>query len=129
TATLRAIDVYRSWPETAYALRMLHYRIAEAAGYEPGPLTIISHDGYVAEDAWLLAADVVEQQRRRVARRPRKEDRDPRGSFVLRLEDGQIRVAHYSREGVKLQEFAGTSAAQLSLEIMPFISQTDHALH
>ncbi|MFN8532139.1 MAG: hypothetical protein U0556_01155 [Dehalococcoidia bacterium] len=130
TAYLRSIDLYRSWPETAFTLRRLQRLIAEGAGgLALGALSTFVHAAYIADDAWDLARDVIEQRRKRYVRRPRQEERDPRGSFVIRVEDGAIVVAHYSPQGVKLQEFHGTSAAELALEIRPYFSQVDHALH
>ncbi|MCS7002266.1 MAG: hypothetical protein NZ518_05390, partial [Dehalococcoidia bacterium] len=129
TATYRSIDVFRSWPETAFALRQLQQRLADSIGVAMGSLTTVAHAATIQASDWELAVDVIEQHRRRVARRPRKEDRDPRGSFVIRLEGGEIVVTHYSREGIRLQEFHGTNAADLALAMQPYFSQIDHALH
>jgi hypothetical protein len=130
TAYLRSVDLYRSWPETAFALRRLQRSIADGVGgLRLGPLSTLVHAAYIADDAWDLARDIIEQRRRRNLRRPRQEERDPRGSFVIRVEGGEILVVHYSPQGVRLQEFRGTSAAELALQIKPFFSQIDHALH
>ncbi len=130
TAYLRGVDLYRSWLETAYALRRLQLQIATGVGGLPlGSLATVLHSAYIHDDAWDLANDVVERLHRRIVRRPRKDERDPRGSFVIRLDDGEILVSHYSPDGIMLQEFRGTSAAELALVIQPFFSQIDHALH
>jgi hypothetical protein len=130
TAYLRSVDIYRSWPETAFTLRRLQRLIADGVGdLRLGSLSTFVHAAYIADDAWELARDVLEQRRRRTLRRPRQEERDPRGSFVIRLDGGEILVSHYSPQGVRLQEFRGTSAAELALQIKPYFSQIDHALH
>jgi hypothetical protein len=130
TAYLRSVDLYRSWPETAFTLRRLQRLIADAVGdLRLGALSTFVHAAHIADDAWDLAHDLIEQRRRRTLRRPRQEERDPRGSFVIRVEDGEIVVAHYSPQGVRLQEFRGVSAAELALQITPYFSQIDHALH
>ncbi|MCS6801672.1 MAG: thymidylate synthase [Chloroflexota bacterium] len=130
TAYLRSVDLYRSWPETAFTLRRLQRLIADSVGQlKLGSLSTLIHAAYIADDAWDLARDVIEQRQRRTPRRPRQEERDPRGSFVIRVEDGAIVVVHYSPQGVRLQEFRGTSAAELALQIKPYFSQIDHALH
>jgi thymidylate synthase len=129
TAYFRSLDIYRSWPEVAFALRRLQQRIASGVGLALGPLTTLVQAATLADDAWELARDLLELRRKRTLRRPRQEERDPRGSFVIRVESGEIVVSHYSPAGVRLQEFRGRSAAELSRQLQPFFSQIDHALH
>ncbi len=57
-------------------------------------------------------------------------DADPRGSFVIRLESGEIVAEHQGPDGAVLGEYKGTTAKNISQKIgqLYLISHLSHAL-
>ncbi len=100
TAYFRAHDVFNAWPRNLFALRELQFQLAEAAGCEPGSLTVFSQFAWVANNDLVFAREIVDKNYEQYC------VWDPRGNFVIRVKDDEIIAVHISPEGKKLQEFS-----------------------
>lgn len=136
TAYVRSHDIYRAWPENAFALRKLQRFLADGCGVtELGNLTIISNSAHVYEDSWdsvnrLLDTsynDLLQEKEKLFARR--LAGADPRGNFVIRIEGGAIIVDHHSSDGNLLQIFSGHSAKAIEKQVVRYVSEVSHALY
>lgn len=129
TAYFRSHDIFRAWPENAFALRKLQGIVAkEVGGLELDDLIIVSSSAHIYENKWAEAKEIVTNFHPRFLETARKK-RDPRGSFYIYLKDKSIVANHYSSEGKLLNTFAGKSTKELRQQISPFISQVSHALY
>lgn len=129
TAYFRSHDIFRAWPENAFALRKLQKFIAEAVGVRLiGDLVIVSHSAHIYEDSWQNALDIVEHQGKEFLKKAPLSG-DPRGNFVIRIDKKEIVVELYSPEGNHIATFRGQSSKQLEREIAPFVSKISHALY
>jgi thymidylate synthase len=129
TAYFRSHDVYRAWPENAFALRKLQKFLAGRVGSkELGDLVIFSQSAHIYEDCWPKAEDML-RDRLREMKGAKYFKRDARGNFVIRLEGKLIHVYHYSPHGNLINSFRGRSADKLLEEMGPYISLIDHALY
>lgn len=123
TCYMRSNDMYRAWPQNAFALRKVQKEISQAINIPMGKLIFVSNSAHIYERDYVEACDVVEKYK------PKLEcNQDPRGSFVIELKDEQIKVNHYSPDGIVLQTFAGKTATELQNQIFTFISDPLHAL-
>lgn len=129
TAYVRSHDVFRAWHLNAFALKGLQRRIVrELEDLGPGSLTVVSHSAHVYEDCWTQALHLLGTVTDDLIL-PTRFRADPRGSFVIRIEQDTIAVYHYSPTGDRLQRLAGKSAKELSTRLAPFIGLNDHALY
>ena len=129
TAYVRSHDVFRAWHYNAFALRALQEIInSHIGGTTSGRLTIISNSAHIYEDSWGQAMKLIHDMDKDVIWRQRFEP-DPRGSFVIRLEDDKIVVYHYAPEGDKIGRFRGRTARELARQLEPFLSLTSHAIY
>ncbi len=131
TAYFRSHDIFRAWPENAFALRKLQDAVAKEISSELklGELVIISHSAHIYEDNLRRAKTIVEKFLPEVSKTA-KRIRDPRGNFYVYVKDKSlIFVNHYSNEGKLLNTFEGKTAKELKEQIYPFISQIEHALY
>lgn len=126
TAYFRSHDIYRAWAANAFGLRTLQGEIATALAVLVGDLAILSHSAHIYAHDWETAADLTTHHYR--ANEPRLV-RDPRGSFVIALEQHEIVVRHYTPAGEHLQTWRGSSARELSLHMLPYIGETSHAIY
>lgn len=130
TAYIRSNDMYRAWPQNAFALRKLQGLVAEQiGGCALGDTITISNSAHVYEDSWDRAKTVVLGHFPHVDRGLPRDGRDPRGDFAIRNEDGQIILEHYSRGGERLATLTGKTARGLSRELLTFVSSKDHAFY
>lgn len=126
TAIFRSHDIFGSWPMNVFALRKLQEDVAKKIGVGVGPLTCVSVSAHVYEKDWQNADELLKKYR--VA--DHKFYQDPRGSFVIRIQDGQIIVDFYTQDGSRTQySFRGTDPIKIYKEISQsnFISRFDHA--
>lgn len=129
TAYVRSHDVFRAWHLNAFALKGLQGRIVrELEDLGPGSLTVVSHSAHVYEDCWTQALHLLGTVMDDLIL-PTRFRADPRGSFVIRIEQDTIAVYHYSPGGDRLRCLEGKSAKELSTKLAPFIALTDHALY
>ncbi|MCX6744027.1 MAG: thymidylate synthase [Candidatus Parcubacteria bacterium] len=120
---IRSNDMYRAWPQNAFALRKVQKEIADALNLKLGKLCIISNSAHIYERDFLAASEMVEKHK------PQTECvQDPRGSFELKVENGKIVASHYSPTGQFIQKFEGLTAAEIGNQIFTFISDILHAL-
>jgi thymidylate synthase len=131
TAYFRSHDIYRAWAMNAFGLRALHSLLAAQISTPAQPvvaadLVIISHSAHVYAHDWAAAQRMIEQHYQPT--NPRLV-RDPRGSFVIRLEPPEIMVQHFSPQGEHLRSVRGSDAAHLSKQLAAYLSDPAHALY
>lgn len=126
-AYFRSHDIYRGWPQNAFALRKLQKRVSDEAGIKLGSLTIFSASAHIYEESLNEVKEVLDRYYS-----GQETEWDPRGNLVIKIdkEKKELIVSHYSQEGKKLQEFSGKSPRGIFkiLEEKHIISQTGHAL-
>ncbi len=123
TAYMRSNDMYRAWPQNAFAFRKIQKEIAEAINMPMGKLIIVSNSAHIYERDFLIASETVEKHK------PALEcTQDPRGSFEINVADKKIKLNHYSPQGLKIQEFEGENSQEIQNKIFTFISDPLHAL-
>lgn len=131
TAYFRSHDIYRAWPLNALGLRKLQQTIAAGLGDARPPLgdlVIVSHSAHIYEDCWQPAHALLDGEHRHIEENPRLV-RDPRGSFVVRVDDKRLLVDHHDLQGQRLAHFEGDSAQDVYVQLRPFMSRIDHALY
>ena len=116
--TARSHDIFKAAIPNAFGLRILQQRVATETGFELGALQITSQSAHIYESDWDNARKMV---RCAVWDRPAQkwtqgEDSDPRGAFIIRLQQGKIHV-EFQAGGQMLLEFTGTNADKIALEI------------
>lgn len=134
-ATLRSNDMFEAWPENAFGLRMLQDLVWKELlkiypELELGDLIIHSLSAHAYDDSWEDARDVVAKYYEKVIPSQRSV-RDPRGNFIIRVENGEIIVEHYSSDEVLLNAYKNKKAMPIYLEISrnSAISVVSHALY
>lgn len=127
-AHLRSSDVCRAWPLNAFALLRMQRLLARRLGVERlGPVTTLAGSAHVYEESW-PAVDKLIKEQSRTESGPRFQ-RDPRGSFAIRLVPPVIEVEHFSPDGRRIGRYVSESAEQLQRHIAPFVSLPSHALY
>lgn len=99
TAYFRSNDVFGAWPLNAFALRKLQTVLAEKIKKQVGLLTIISQSAFIDDHDLGAARKVVAENERVFCQW------DPRGNFIISIEDKEIVAKHFSPSGKFLQEF------------------------
>lgn len=126
TAYFRSHDIYRAWAMNAYGLRALQILISNELEVLANDLIIVSHSAHIYAYDWEAAQKLIEAHYRQS--NPRA-THDPRGSFVISVEDTALAVQHFSPEGKHLQTFRAQTARKLSALLTPFISDIAHAIY
>lgn len=129
TATFRSHDIFGAWLLNAYALRKLQKDMSKELGVGLGDLIIISMSAHIYENRLAGADDLVEKQHRH---REVPFEKDPRGFFVVSLEEGEIVVRHRVSDGRESgYRFSGNKAQRIYRAIMNenLISKMDHAAY
>jgi thymidylate synthase len=130
TAYFRSHDIYRAWPSNAFGLRALQTLLLDQLGghrvARPGELIIISASAHIYAHDWEGAHTLLAHHYRPT--NPRME-RDPRGSFVVRLEPPDILVQHYTPGGEHVQTLRGGTAQALEPQLTPYLSDFNHAIY
>src|SRR3989344_2097818 len=105
-AYFRSHDVYRGWPQNAFALRKLQKRVSDETGIKMGSLTIFSASAHIYEESINEVKEVLDRYYE-----GQEPEWDPRGNLVIKIdkEKKELIVSHYSQDGKKLQEFSGRS--------------------
>jgi thymidylate synthase len=129
TCTFRSHDVWGAWIFNAFALRNLQNEIAKELKIETGNLIILSVSAHIYENNWEQAENLVKKyQRNKLI----EFENDPRGYFLIKIENGEIVVEHRLFDGRKSgYEFRGKSAEELYKKIVNenLISKFDHAAY
>ncbi len=107
TAYFRSNDMFGGWPFNAFALRFLQKQIAKRVGVGLGSLVTISNMAHLYEHDFAAAARIVKENDKLHC------EWDPRGNFVIRVEEGLITAEHLSPDGVLLQKFEGKRAREV----------------
>lgn len=133
--TIRSNDMFGAWPQNAFGLRMLQNLVyKELLKTYPelklGGLVIHSLSAHIYDDSWEDARQIVERYYEQEVTHPRNL-RDPRGNFIIRVENGEIIAEHYSPDEVLLKVYRNKRAVPLSFEISRngAVSVISHALY
>jgi thymidylate synthase len=113
TARFRSHDIYTAWVQNTFALRRLQKEIADSVNLPLGTITIISHSAHIYEDKWDFALDTVLS----FENKKWEWKSDPRGYFVITLENNLIKAQHATLDGFTPYLFEGSSARQICLQI------------
>jgi len=127
TCIFRSHDIYSAYLLNAYGLRKLQEIVAKRIEVELGDLVILSVSAHIYEYDWSNAIKLVN---RYLGQRTFK--LDPLGYFIIRVENGKIKVQHYTADGRKTKYFfEGTKAEKLYRAILGqnLISLLDHAAY
>ena len=136
TSVIRSNDMYKAWPENAFALRRLQdlvRRAVEAASGGTvglGELIIVSESAHVYDDDWDSTEHVLSRHYPELVARLR-ERRDPRGNFVIEVEPDGLRVERISGSGEHVKHYYGKSAAAVVRQIAHdlAVSHVEHAIY
>lgn len=129
TIYVRSHDVFRAWHYNAFALRELQGMIARRIeGAILGNLTIISNSAHIYEDCWDVAMGLIRKAGDSAVWGKRFRP-DPRGNFVIRLENHSIAVYHYTPDGDKIRRLEGKTAKDLARQLEPYMSLISHAIY
>jgi len=123
TAYFRSNDMLKAWALNAFALRMLQFYVAEKTGITPLELTIISSSAHIYESDFKNAEKLAEKEIQN------KLETDPRGNFLIYVENNEIKLDLLSFDGRKIMSFSGKSAVQLKNKILDFVSMREHAFY
>lgn len=133
--TIRSNDMFEAWPLNAFGLRMLQNLVyKDLLGTYPktklGDLIIHSLSAHLYDDSWEDARQIVERYYDQEVTHPRNL-RDPRGNFIIRVENDEIIAEHYSPDEILLKMYKNKKAMPLYLEISRngAISVISHALY
>lgn len=128
TAYLRSNDLFGAWPQNTLALRKLQNMIAQELAVELGDLTTISCSAHIYEQDFEKASDIIKNYAQGL-----QCGWDGRGNFIVDLDrpKNEIIVSHYSPDGLKIGEYRGLTAMELShlIDKDLGISQIGHALY
>ena len=124
TAYFRSNDMFRAWPQNAYGLLKIQKEIAEALNFKIGKLIVVSCSAHIYERDFLEAQKMIGKNK------PKLECQiDPRGNFVIEINNNEMIVKHFDAEGTFLQEFKGSSAEEIRNQINTFITDITHAIY
>ncbi|MEK6968763.1 MAG: thymidylate synthase [Nanoarchaeota archaeon] len=112
TSYFRSNDMFAAWPKNAFGLRKLQQLIAKQIEADLGPLTIISASAHIYEPDWKAAVEIAEKHTQLRWRQ------DKRGYFVIKVENGLIKLQHYDNNGPLLQTFEGMKAEDIYKELV-----------
>ncbi|MBI2675130.1 MAG: DUF4346 domain-containing protein [Candidatus Aenigmarchaeota archaeon] len=129
TAIIRSNDMFGAWPLNAFALRRLQRQMAKELEMEAGKLITVSTSAHIYENNWKEAKAIIDKYH---ADKPAAFSEDENGYFIVKVENGEIIVEHYTREGLPTgYVFRGNKAQVLYRRIINenLISMLDHAAY
>lgn len=134
-STLRSNDMFEAWPENAFGLRMLQdlvYKelIKKYPELKLGDMVMHSLSAHIYDDAWEEARQVVEKNYKSNVKHSRN-IYDLRGNFMIRVENSEIIIEHYSSDDNLLNVYKGKKAITLYLQMAEnnAVSVVSHALY
>ena len=134
-STIRSNDMFEAWPENAFGLRMLQNLVwKELLGtyveIKLGNLEIHSLSAHIYDDSWEDARQIVKKYYNQLVPYPRN-IRDPRGNFIIKIENNEIVVEHYSPDEVLLNIYKNKKSMSIYSELSrnEAISLISHALY
>lgn len=131
-ATFRSHDIFKAAVPNAFGLLALQKEIAEATGFERGSLCIQSISAHIYEGDFDHAKKLIDCLY--LGRNPNMVwdavMADPRGSFLIRVSNGEIIAEHQGPDGAVLGEYTGKTARDIGMKIsqLNLVSQIGHAL-
>ena len=123
TSTFRSNDMFLAYPQNVMALRQLQEIIrkdlVKAIGktIALGDLIINSESAHLYENTWESCKDILEKYYSEYVETNPAEEYDPRGNFVVSIENGKIKVDYTSANGEHLKTFEGSNAFMLRKQI------------
>jgi thymidylate synthase len=134
-ATLRSNDMFEAWPENAFGLRMLQSLVfcGISNSYPEvriGDLVMHSLSAHIYDDSWDEARSVIDKHLSEIAKHPRN-CIDPRGNFIIKVENDEISVEHYSPDEIMLNAYKGKKAMPIYMQISSngSVSNINHAIY
>ncbi|MCL5105677.1 MAG: thymidylate synthase, partial [Armatimonadetes bacterium] len=124
TATYRTHNALDAWLKNVYGLMKAQEIVAEKAGLEVGPLTVISHSISVDPSKYDVAKRVANSKTFSL-------EIDPNGQLMVSIEDNEIVVRHTNDEGAVLNEYRARKAERIQHELNRdcVISDINHAMY
>jgi len=101
TAYFRSHAIFSGWVLNAFGLRTVQKYIADKLGKKMGTLTIFSNCSHIYDNEWQTAEGIVKKYGDKI----KFEASDPRGYFIISIENKNIIVKHYTPKGEYIQEF------------------------
>ena len=101
TAYFRSHAIFSGWVLNAFGLRTVQKHIADKLSKKMGTLTIFSNCSHIYDNEWQTAEGIV----RKYGDKIKFEASDPRGYFIISVENKDIVVKHYTPKGEYIQEF------------------------
>ncbi|RLE61252.1 MAG: hypothetical protein DRJ35_01035 [Thermoprotei archaeon] len=134
TAYFRSHDIYSAWPINAYGQIVLASKIAEHISKRTGKeikigyVTIISSSAHIYEHDWKNAEKVLEKHFKEVSK---AFVTDPRGNFIIKVENDEIVVEHRDWEGTIVQVYRDRDPVRLlgSMALDSLLSMPSHAAY
>ena len=135
TATFRAHNAMDAWPENLYGLIAILRFVAERAGMEPGPITVLSHS---------ISIDLPSLEKAKKVADGKESDEvidangklgprfDPNGEFTTTYDRSSWElIVEHSFDGMKIHEYRGKSAEEIERQLARdvAISEISHALY
>lgn len=126
TASFRTHSAVSAWLLNLYGLRSVQEYVSERTGIATGKINVKSrYIGIDPNDGRTNSAlDIVNRERR-----IKENVHDPRGYFVIGLQDQNIVAEHYSPDGNKLKTYKGDTADAIKDQLRhdSAVSNADHA--
>ena len=122
----RSHDMVQGWPENTYGCAAIQKTIADAIGLPTGIITIISGSAQIYAHYYKQVEEMLSKFRKQKINYS-----DPRGNYVIAIEDGKISIALLHPEtNREIEKIYGASARQI-YEQLAFRAQinTSHALY
>jgi thymidylate synthase len=121
-AYIRTNEMFRAWPKNASGLRHLQAHMAGVLGVEMGDLSVTSGSAHIYDyDLGMLDAHLATDMHTTIAF-------DPRGDWRLTWTADHYVAEHY-HNGALLQRLTAPTVTHLERKILPFITDTSHAVH
>lgn len=121
----RSHDLFDAWLRNTVAARLLQAYIANEAGIPLGPTSILSRSAHIYEHRFAAIDRLLEEHQARWQFRE-----DPRGNFVITIENGEIMVRHENKSGA-ITTLHARSAERLWKEIwaQKLLLLPDHGMY
>lgn len=126
TVFFRSHDMTQGWPENTYGCAAIQKYIADAIGYESGLLTMISGSAQIYNNYYSQVEEMLEKYSGQI-----NSCTDARGNFLIKLENGEIKVTlTHPETGIEIEEYSGRTALELKDKITNkvYSLQTAHAI-
>ena len=136
TATFRSHNAMEAWPENLYGLIAVQRFVAERAGLEPGPITVISHSISIDLPSLAKAKRIADGKESDEVFDPATGKlgprMDPHGAFTTTFDRATWEiVVEHSFDGMKIGEYRGKSCEEIERKLARDValSEISHALY